>query len=350
MNKIFKIVSSTVAAVVMLTGGVVYAGAANAPVCANAVQGSNCDTISSSRNGFLHEVEEKIKSLGGTNDAESALEKLCKTNANCELNSALEKIGGTNCNSDVKSALEKICGTNCNGDVKSVLEKICKANGNCDINSLLKQICGGKCPDFNTCLDAQKPTQATEPAEEPTEKPATKPTAPTEEPTEKPTQAPTQAPTEAATEAPTQAPTTVPTVTEPATTQPAQTSDFNKAYEDEVIRLVNVERAKYGLPALAKRDDATNAAEIRAKEIVRNFSHTRPNGTSCFTVAAELGISYRSVGENIAYGYATPAQVVNGWMNSAGHRANILSSSFTGLGVGCYKQGSTLYWSQFFIG
>lgn len=309
MNKIIKIVSSSVAAVVMLTGGVVYAGAANAPDCSKAVQGSNCRTVSSSWGSFMSEVEKKVGCIGETVDAESALEKLCKANGNC--------------------------------DVNSVLDKLCKANGNCDINSLLEQLCGRK-----LCPDTQSPEHPTEPAEttEPTE-------APTVAPTEAPTQAPTQEPTTAPTEAPTQAPTTAPqVVTEPATTQPVQTSDFNRAYEDEVIRLVNVERAKYGLQALAKRDDATNAAEIRAKEIVRNFSHTRPNGTSCFTVASELGISYRSVGENIAYGYSTPAQVVNGWMNSAGHRANILSSSFTGIGVGCYKQGNTLYWSQFFIG
>ncbi len=127
-------------------------------------------------------------------------------------------------------------------------------------------------------------------------------------------------------------------------------SEFNEAYEDEVIRLVNAERAKYGLSALAKDNGATKAAHVRAKEIVKSFSHTRPNGTSCFTVAKELGISYRSAGENIAYGYSSPKQVVNGWMNSEGHRKNILSSSFTKIGVGCYSSRGVLYWSQFFMG
>ena len=127
-------------------------------------------------------------------------------------------------------------------------------------------------------------------------------------------------------------------------------SEFNQAYENEVISLCNAERAKYGLAALTKRDDATSAARIRAKEIVQSFSHTRPDGTSCFSVCKQLGITYPSAGENIAYGYRTPAQVVSRWMNSEGHRKNILSASFTSIGVGCYQQGGTLYWSQMFLG
>ena len=127
-------------------------------------------------------------------------------------------------------------------------------------------------------------------------------------------------------------------------------SQFNEAYETEVIRLVNVERAKQGLSALSKNDGAVNAARVRAKEIVSSFSHTRPDGRSCFTAASDLGVTYRTAGENIAYGYSTPAQVVNGWMNSEGHRKNILSKSFSKIGVGCYSSGGVLYWSQFFIG
>ncbi len=127
-------------------------------------------------------------------------------------------------------------------------------------------------------------------------------------------------------------------------------SEFRTAYEDEVIRLVNMERQKYGLPSLQKDAGAVKVAHIRAKEIVQVFSHTRPDGTSCFTAAAESGVSYSTAGENIAYGYADPEKVVEGWMNSEGHRKNILSSSFNKIGVGCYAVGNTLYWSQFFIG
>ncbi len=125
---------------------------------------------------------------------------------------------------------------------------------------------------------------------------------------------------------------------------------YNSSYEDEVIALVNEQRAKYGLSVLSKDNGASQAARIRAKEIVTSFSHTRPDGSSCFTAASEVGLSYRTAGENIAFGYSTPAQVVTGWMNSEGHRKNILSSSFSKIGVGCYESGGVLYWSQFFIG
>ena len=130
-----------------------------------------------------------------------------------------------------------------------------------------------------------------------------------------------------------------------------QTNDnYNYAYANEVIRLVNIERAKYGLPALKVDQNATNASKIRAEEITHSFSHTRPNGSSCFTVAKELGFTYRSAGENIAYGQRTPAEVVSAWMNSEGHRANILNSSFTGIGVSCYVRNGVCYWAQFFVG
>ncbi|MBR2109342.1 MAG: hypothetical protein IJ932_05290 [Ruminococcus sp.] len=138
--------------------------------------------------------------------------------------------------------------------------------------------------------------------------------------------------------------------TNKSSTVKTDASQFNETYEAEVIKLVNAERAKQGLSALSKNDGAVNAARVRAKEIVSSFSHTRPDGRSCFTAASDLGVTYRTAGENIAYGYSTPAQVVNGWMNSEGHRKNILSKSFNKIGVGCYSSSGVLYWSQFFIG
>ncbi len=135
-----------------------------------------------------------------------------------------------------------------------------------------------------------------------------------------------------------------------STTSAPQSSEFNTAYEAEVLRLVNIERNKNGLSSLNKDSGATNVAHLRAKEIVKSFSHTRPDGSSCFTAAKELDVTYRTAGENIAYGYSTPEQVVKGWMNSEGHRKNILSASFTKIGIGCYKSGNILYWPQFFIG
>ena len=189
----------------------------------------------------------------------------------------------------------------------SKLNQLCK-NGKCDINSIMEMLKNCKtCPDG---ICDTKPSQNNTVSKPQTNTPSAQPA------------------------------------------KPSNSSDkeFNTAYEDEVIRLVNAERAKYGLSALKKDDGAVSAAHIRAKEIVQSFSHTRPNGTSCFTAAKEIGVSYKTAGENIAYGYATPQQVVNGWMNSEGHRKNILSSSFSKIGVGCYSKGNVLYWSQFFIG
>ena len=121
------------------------------------------------------------------------------------------------------------------------------------------------------------------------------------------------------------------------------------AYAQEVVRLVNLERANAGLPALAMDAQLSAAAAIRAGEIDASFSHTRPDGTSCFTVLRELGIPYRACGENIAKGSPTPARVVEGWMNSAGHRANILNKNFTTIGVGVHEDAAgVMHWAQLF--
>ena len=121
-----------------------------------------------------------------------------------------------------------------------------------------------------------------------------------------------------------------------------------KSFVEQVVSLVNVERAKVGLPALTMSEDLNKAAQIRAKETVQSFSHTRPNGSSFSSVLKENGISYRGAGENIAWGQRTPEAVVKAWMNSEGHRANILNKNFTAIGVGYYLNGSTPYWAQLF--
>lgn len=123
--------------------------------------------------------------------------------------------------------------------------------------------------------------------------------------------------------------------------------DNVSAYAARVTELVNVERAKAGLPALTLDAAASQAAQVRAAEIRTSFSHTRPNGKNCFTALVESGVNYRAAGENIASGQTTPEEVVTAWMNSEGHRKNILSPHFTGIGVG-YLEGN--YWTQFFIG
>ena len=133
----------------------------------------------------------------------------------------------------------------------------------------------------------------------------------------------------------------------PATTAPpaSDTAEFAA----EVVRLTNIERANAGLPALAASNSAlTAAAGTRAKEIIVSFSHTRPDGRSCFTAFDEHKVSYRGAGENIAWGQSTPQAVVTGWMNSPGHKANILGN-YTHIGVGVEKSGGRYYWVQLFI-
>lgn len=120
-------------------------------------------------------------------------------------------------------------------------------------------------------------------------------------------------------------------------------------YATEILNLVNAERAKVGLSALALDMNITAAANVRAKEIKQSFSHTRPDGSSFSTALKEQGVSYRGSGENIAWGQKSPEQVVNGWMNSDGHRANILNKNFTSMGVGYYQdENGVNYWVQLF--
>ncbi len=120
----------------------------------------------------------------------------------------------------------------------------------------------------------------------------------------------------------------------------------NGAYVKEVIRLVNEERAKNGVPALGTTVELCKAADARAQELISNYSHTRPNGTSCFTMLKERNIFYMTAGENIAYGFHSPKAVVDGWMNSPGHRANILNHNFNKIGVGFTDRG--YFWVQMF--
>ena len=123
-----------------------------------------------------------------------------------------------------------------------------------------------------------------------------------------------------------------------------------RAYEQEVIRLVNAERAKYGLAALTEDWELSRVARYKSQDMHDNryFAHSSPTYGTPFQMIRAFGLSYRTAGENIAMGYATPAAVVAGWMNSEGHRANILNSAYTRIGVGYVADGR--YWTQQFIG
>lgn len=127
------------------------------------------------------------------------------------------------------------------------------------------------------------------------------------------------------------------------------TDSSTLAYEKEVVRLVNVQRANNGLRELTYDWELSRVARYKSQDMKDNnyFSHTSPTYGSPFQMMKSFGISYRSAGENIARGQATPEAVVNAWMNSSGHRANILNSSFTHIGVGYVASGR--YWTQMFI-
>uniref|UniRef100_UPI004055D1BC CAP domain-containing protein n=1 Tax=Acetatifactor sp. TaxID=1872090 RepID=UPI004055D1BC len=131
----------------------------------------------------------------------------------------------------------------------------------------------------------------------------------------------------------------------------APDNDENLSYAEQVVNLVNIERVKEGLAPLTVDKSVQAAAQVRAVECEQSFSHTRPNGTGFSTALKEQGVSYKRAGENIAWGQRSPEEVVNAWMNSSGHRANILNRNFTKIGVGYYQNADGVkYWSQLFIG
>lgn len=206
------------------------------------------------------------------------------------------------------------------------------------VGELLQQLlrrCEGDCngtaqPDWSALLQirpAQKPAAPTEtPAEtEQPEQPSAEPEQP--HPPEQPEGAEQNAVTET----------------------PAAGSSV-RAYEREVVRLVNEERAKYGLAALTEDESLSDLARLKSRDMRDNgyFDHNSPTYGTPFQMMKSFGFPYRTAGENIAMGYATPEAVVSAWMNSSGHRANILNASYTHIGVGYVAEGN--YWTQAFIG
>ena len=126
-------------------------------------------------------------------------------------------------------------------------------------------------------------------------------------------------------------------------------STSNKTYTQQVVDLVNAERAKAGLAPLTIDANVEKAANVRANEIQTSFDHVRPNGSSFSTALREQSVNFQGAGENIAWGQKTPEEVMNAWMNSAGHRANILNKNFTHIGVGNLQNSAgTQYWVQLF--
>jgi uncharacterized YkwD family protein len=133
--------------------------------------------------------------------------------------------------------------------------------------------------------------------------------------------------------------------------KPAEQNGYAlSAYEQQVVDLTNAERQKAGLAPLKVDLALSKVAREKSRDMAANnyFDHNSPTYGSPFDMMKKFGISYRSAGENIAKGQRTPKEVVQAWMNSQGHRENILNSSYTHIGVGYVENGN--YWTQQFIG
>ena len=226
--------------------------------------------------------------------------------------------------------------------------------------------------DFSACLpdwDIPSLKPETKPEQTPDETPDNAPEeipeempeeTPEEQPDETPDNTPDETPDEQPDETPEETPDNTPQL--PEGSRPEETPDNGTEqnpednnngtsqgdFASQVVALVNAERTKQGLSALTIDTKVQQAALVRAKESAQSFSHTRPNGSSFSTALTEAGVSYRTAGENIAYGQSTPQQVMNAWMNSSGHRANILNANYTTIGVGYTVINGTVYWAQLF--
>lgn len=211
------------------------------------------------------------------------------------------------------------------------------------------------------CDQLQKPENQA-PVHKPVHKPELAPdTAPDESPDEAPEIEPDIAPDESPDLEPEDEPDIAPDVTpdvapnpSPDTSDPAPETapdtapEVDNSMAQQVLALVNEERADAGLTAVQLDTSVQQAATVRATELASLFSHTRPDGSSCFTALLQAGVNYQGAGENIAYGQQTAQAVMTAWMNSTGHRENILNSKFTTLGVGYELINGTPYWVQLF--
>lgn len=208
-----------------------------------------------------------------------------------------------------------------NSNYAALVSDDCSALNSIDLKSLIEKC--GILPDINQCITGGNTDEKTP-----------QPTQPTTTP--QPTQPTTQ-------------PVTEPTVSETTEPNEGNTSEVS-SYEKQVVELVNKERASKGLSPLTLNTELSRVARIKSEDMRDNgyFSHNSPTYGSPFDMMKSFGISYRTAGENIAMGQQSPEAVVTAWMNSDGHRANILNANFTQIGVGYAANGN--YWTQMFIG
>ena len=198
-----------------------------------------------------------------------------------------------------------------------------------------------KLPLTPSCPNVPSKPESTpnNPSTTPQQKPASTPSTPSTTPQQKPESTPST-------------PSTNPEQKPESTPEQKPSTDFS-SYQQQVLDLVNAERTKRGISALTLDSNLSNVATKKSQDMVNKnyFDHTSPTYGSPFDMMKQFGISYRTAGENIAKGQKTPQEVVTAWMNSEGHRKNILNPNFTNLGVGIAKDSKgTTYWTQMFIG
>ena len=182
-------------------------------------------------------------------------------------------------------------------------------------------------------------------------KPESTPNNPSTTPQQKPESTPSTTPQQKPESTPS-TPSTTPQQKPESTPEQKPSTDFS-SYQQQVLDLVNAERTKRGISALTLDSNLSSVATKKSQDMVNKnyFDHTSPTYGSPFDMMKQFGISYRTAGENIAKGQKTPQEVVTAWMNSEGHRKNILNPNFTNLGVGIAKDSKgTTYWTQMFIG
>ena len=205
-----------------------------------------------------------------------------------------------------------------------------------------------KLPLTPSCPNVPSKPESTpnNPSTTPQQKPESTPSNPSTTPQQKPESTPSNPST-----TPQQKPESTPS--KPSTTPQQKPSTDFSSYQQQVLDLVNAERTKRGISALTLDSNLSSVATKKSQDMVNKnyFDHTSPTYGSPFDMMKQFGISYRTAGENIAKGQKTPQEVVTAWMNSEGHRKNILNPNFTNLGVGIAKDSKgTTYWTQMFIG
>ncbi len=232
--------------------------------------------------------------------------------------------------------------TKSNYDLNSLKNYICNLNS--ENTNITNMTVNGKTVDLNS-IDWKSVLNSKTICPSDTKQTAEKPA--TTQATEKPAE------TQAATEKPATTQTTAkkPVATQQAAPSKTEVSSSVSSYEQKVVELVNVERQKAGLSSLSLDTAISNVARMKSKDMANNnyFAHQSPTYGSAGDMLTKYGIKWSAWGENIASGQRTPQEVVTAWMNSPGHKANIMSTNFSKLGVGyAVNSNGTPYWTQMF--